>query len=86
MIPPKTFNTVAQSAHFFSGLAVVLVCARLRVSWPVTVGAWTAFTLAKEFWFDFRYETPEVRGSSLLDAVVSLLGAGAGLALLAVTA
>lgn len=83
MISVKEFNTVAQLSHAGWGLAIVFGPMALVHSWKVTLivaGVWIAYTLVKEFWYDYHYETPEVRGSSLLDAGVQI---GASLVALA---
>jgi len=89
MIDDKTFNTVAQSAHFFSGLAVILVAALfthgmgLKLLW-VTLAA-IALELLKEFWYDAKYEIDEVRGNSWEDTLVTFGGVGVAWLLLLVS-
>jgi hypothetical protein len=79
-IDPKTFNQVAQLGHFAGGAAIVL--AVVVISHHRTYCVWALLAVAalaaiKEFWYDEKYETTEVRGSSLQDFIFYLLGAGA---------
>jgi hypothetical protein len=78
MIDDKTFNTVAQLGHFAGGAAIVL--AFTVIAWNRQASIYGLLTVAalaaiKEFWYDQRYETPEVRGSSLEDFSFYLVGA-----------
>jgi hypothetical protein len=83
-IDDATFNLVSQSAHFFSGLAVILVGGLFGFQLE-TFALWIVFTAAKEFWWDPRYETTEIQGDAWLDTCVSLGGGAVGLALLAIS-
>ncbi len=64
-----SLNTVSQFAHAgvaYSITLSLLMALGLTALWwflPIAVGlaAW------KEFWYDYKYETAEVRGSSLED-------------------
>ncbi len=82
MIPPVTFNRVAQAGHFAGGLAVVW---GLHILWHAgllgLIGV-IAFAAVKEFWWDYRYESPEVRGSSVTDFVFWTVGACGAFAVL----
>lgn len=75
-----SFNTVAQIAHVAVAYAVVLslllVLGPGSLYWliPVSVGA----AAIKEFWYDEKYESASVRGSSLEDFLwycVGIIGA-----------
>lgn len=74
MIPPETFNTVAQMSHLFFGAFVTLIW---RNPWFV-IGLLILTTL-KEFWYDFKYEIAAVRGSSLEDLLFYWAGIGLGI-------
>lgn len=78
MIDNKEFNTVAQLSHFGGGLAVIfgsiVLFGASSMWWSILILA--ILTFLKEFWYDFKYETPEVRGSSKLDFVMYMVGAG----------
>lgn len=84
MITDKQFNILAQKAHFVAGLAAVWGAAVLIPQlgqMPMRDGARAGlcalivFAMIKEFWYDYKYETPEVRGSSLEDFAFYALGA-----------
>ena len=83
MISEKQFNMVSQFSHFGWGLAVVLTGNLFHKALPVG-GLWLLYAAIKEFFYDERYETPEVRGSSLEDFVFQAMGAGVALVLIAV--
>ncbi len=83
MISDKQFNTLAQISHFGWGTAVVLAGNLFHARFPVA-GAWLLYAAIKEFFYDQRYETPEVRGSSLEDFLFQAAGAAVGLILVAV--
>ena len=82
MIDNKTFNEVSQLGHFAGGAAIVLAfgVARHVAPWPV-YGFVLVLVLAaiKEFWYDEKFETTEVRGSSGEDFLFYMVGAGAAL-------
>jgi hypothetical protein len=69
VVDEKTFNLVSQMGHFAGGLA----CAwGSYMFWGWHGALWSILVLAvlvgiKEWWWDNRYETAEVRGSNLLD-------------------
>ena len=78
MIDDKTFNQVAQAGHFAGGAAIVLaVQVILKRPEAGLYGFLIVTVLAaiKEFWYDRYYETAEVRGSSLEDFLLYLIGA-----------
>jgi hypothetical protein len=81
-ITPKLFNSVAQAGHFAGGAAIVLA---IVVLWRATYAPFAGFSIVllasaiKEFWFDYKYESTEVRGSSLEDFLMYLAGAGAAM-------
>ncbi len=83
MIDPKTFNSVAQAGHFACGMLCVFGPAYLfGHSYSYCgAGAITLYALAKEFWWDEKYESTEVRGSSLEDFIFYVLGAAGALLL-----
>jgi hypothetical protein len=74
-----TYNTVAQFAHvgmaYAITLSVLLIGNGAVLYWylPVAVG----LAAAKEFWYDYKFESPEVRGSSLVDFTFYLVGISA---------
>lgn len=82
MIDPKEFNMVAQNAHWEAGLCWVwgtIILFGPQYMW-YAVGSGVAITAWKEFWYDYKYETDEVRGSSLEDFAfywIGLFGAAA---------
>lgn len=73
-----SLNEVSQFAHFGIAYAItlsLLVLLGFHMLWwylPVAIGlaAW------KEFWYDYHYETPAVRGSSLEDFLFYMIGIG----------
>ena len=79
-----SLNTVSQFAHFgvaYSITLSLLIIFGFSMLWwflPVAIGlaAW------KEFWYDYRYETPDVRGSSLEDFLFYVGGVGAAVVFL----
>jgi hypothetical protein len=76
MINPTTFNTVSQISHALGG-AFAMVCGAFLFG-PhslLYIGpAFVIYAAAKEFWYDFQYESAAVRGSSLEDFLFYLLG------------
>ena len=58
-----TYNELAQAAHFFGAAFIVLAAARFGpfLHWYLTVGL-LCYAAVKEFWYDLRYERPEVSG------------------------
>lgn len=79
-IDPSEFNMVSQNAHWEAGLAwvwgAILLVGPQAMWWAFGIGIVAAGV--KEFWYDEKYETIEVRGSSLEDFTfycVGLVGA-----------
>ena len=73
-----SFNTVSQFAHagvaYSITLSVLMLGGIHALYWflPASVG----LAAAKEFWYEYHYETVEVRGSSLQDFLFYSLGIG----------
>ena len=66
-----TYNELAQMDHFFAGFAIEAVAICYGVVGVVTL-ALAAYVLGREFWFDLKYETPEISGGikgGILDTV-----------------
>jgi hypothetical protein len=82
-ISPKVFNDVAQSGHFLAGCLAIFAPVVLLGGWWRFPGAAAIvlFAAGKEFWYDARYETAEVRGSDLEDFSFYIAGALISLAL-----
>lgn len=76
-ITPKLFNQISQLAHFAGGAAIVLTVVVL--GWHALWGFVGVAILSalKEFWYDYKYESDEVRGSSAEDFAFYMVGAGA---------
>ena len=84
-IDPKTFDRVAQSAHFFSGVCFGFFPSYFGIGlWP-TIFFWLVCFAMKEFWYDEKYEPPAVRGSSLKDFLVQTLGLAVGVGIYVVS-
>ena len=80
-IDPRTFNAVAQSGHFLAGcLAVFAPIVLIGPAWrwwgALGIVLWAA---GKEFLWDPRYESAEVRGSSVEDFCYYIFGAALSL-------
>lgn len=73
MIDDKTFDDVSQFAHAGCAAFLVLVGANLGYPWTAA-GLMLLWALGKEFIYDEKYETPEVRGSSLTDFAFYCVG------------
>lgn len=69
-----SFDTVSQSAHFFSATFVVHA---LHGHWWAIAACIVAAAI-KEFWYDQHFESAEVRGSNLKDFSFYCLGIAAG--------
>lgn len=79
-ITPKLFNQISQLGHFAGGAAITLATVVLwHESYAPVVGFLivTCAAAIKEFWYDEKYESTEVRGSSAEDFAFYILGAGA---------
>ncbi len=79
----KLFNAISQMSHWLGGAFAVLAgytLFGLKGMW-LSVGAVFIGAAVKEFWFDYKYESTEVRGSSLEDFLFYILGLviGAGI-------
>ncbi len=78
MIENKTFYRVAQASHVLGGGMFVLLptywfdLTFFGSAWCVVLGICLA--LVKEFWYDFKYEGPDERGSSTTDFEFYMLG------------
>jgi len=75
-IDPKTFNMVAQNAHWEAGMCWIfggIILFGPGVMWWF-LGIGVVVTAWKEFWYDYKYETEIVRGSSLEDFVFYCVG------------
>ena len=77
-----SINTVSQFAHvgvaYAVTLSVLMVVGIQAIYWFIPMGVGAA--AVKEFWYDAKYETAEVRGSSLQDFLFYCAGiAGAAL-------
>src|SRR4051812_19309612 len=84
-IDDKEFDKVAQLSHFAWGALVILVEYTLGLSlvailWTLPVGV--AMAAWKEFYWDYAYESVEVRGSSLKDFLFYCLGMGFAMGLI----
>ena len=76
MIEDKEFNQVSQLSHFGGAAAIVyglIVLAGMSAMWPTFI-VLAIIAGVKEFWYDYHYETTEVRGSSLEDFLFYLAG------------
>lgn len=83
MITDKQFDDLAQKAHFFGAACFIFALDDL---WHAPGTAFVVLVFAavlKEFWYDYKYEDPEVRGSSMRDFGYYIAGAGNALAVLA---
>jgi len=77
MIEDKEFNQVAQLSHFGGACAIIyglIVLCGSSAMWPAVIVLAIVCGI-KEFWYDYHYETTEVRGSSLLDFAMYMAGA-----------
>lgn len=76
MISDSDFNRVSQSAHLLAGaLAVCATVAIFGASYKwYGAGGIIIFAAIKEFWYDYKYETPEIRGSSSEDFAFYCIG------------
>ena len=77
----QEFDLVSQLAHVFSGICFGFFPAHFGLSLWIVVPLWLAVFAAKEFWYDYRYESAAVRGSSLKDFCFCVLGLAMGVGL-----
>ncbi len=80
-ITPKLFNQVAQLGHFAGGAAIVLATVVLWHSHYAPLAGFGVVTFGaalKEFVYDEKFESAEVRGSSYEDFLFYMIGATAG--------
>ena len=83
MITVKQYNLLAQFNHIMFGALAVFAPATFfdRKTVLYMAGAFFIYAATKEFWYDEKYETPEIRGSSLEDFLFYILGLGVALGL-----
>ena len=79
MVDEKEFDFVAQLSHLGWGIAVVLLADKLFHRAASMAILWIIYAAIKEFYWDYKYETPEVRGSSAKDYLFQVLGALIGI-------
>lgn len=61
-----TYDNLAQAAHALAGYGIALTAARFGTQPLVVVSIlFVVYAAAKEFWFDVKYERPEVSGGLL---------------------
>jgi len=72
-------SILAQLAHFFAGYSFCLTGYRFGHVWLIGLLALEAWSIPKEFWFDYKYEDAATRGSSPLDYTMYQVGFGVGL-------
>jgi hypothetical protein len=75
------FEFTSQAAHFFAAFAVMQTV-RLHSSHRaslIVAGSGFIAAAAKEFWYDYRYESADERGSSFLDFAMYAAGICAGM-------
>lgn len=68
-IPASFWNLVGELAHVGWGALIVLACAAIFgkwITWYVAI-LFMIYAAIKEFWYDQNYETPDERGSNLVD-------------------
>jgi hypothetical protein len=83
-ITDQDFDYVSQNAHLCLGALIVMTPAALGASnkvLAIVVLAFLALMAVKEFWYDYKYETAEIRGSSLRDYCFYSLGVCIGLSI-----
>jgi len=81
MIDPRDYDSVAQNAHMLFGALMVFLPTYIFGPDALWYGMalFFAFAMVKEFWYDEKYETEEVRGSSIKDFIFYMIGAILGL-------
>lgn len=68
---------IAQSAHFFSAIAVILTAHHLCGKKPalIAAGIFTVCAFIKEFWYDLNYELPkQTVADGILDFCFYMIG------------
>lgn len=78
-------NFLAQSTHFFSAIATVMIISRFWGKTAGLIGAGIFIILAaiKEYWYDLVYELPKQSlGDSSLDFIFYLIGTSAAACIL----
>lgn len=61
-----TYDNLAQAAHALAGYGIALTAARFGTQPLVVVSIlFVAYAAVKEFWFDLKYERPDVSGGLL---------------------
>jgi hypothetical protein len=87
MIDNETFDKVAQNSHWAGGLA--LIYGSIALFGPDYLIHFTLFGVTyaavKEFWWDYHYESTEVRGSSAEDFAYYCVGLAVALVSYAVS-
>jgi hypothetical protein len=73
-VDAKTFNQVSQMSHIAGGLALVFGAQVLFGSYIIATVIFLLLAAIKEFWYDYKFETEIVRGSSLMDFVFYTVG------------
>jgi len=84
VIDLKTFDRVSQSSHWLGGAfaligSVYLFGEDCKIFAGVII---LVLAAVKEFWYDYKFETSEVRGSSLKDFLFYVLGVATGFAMI----
>lgn len=83
----KTFNMVSQNAHWLTGMSYAFFF--MVIGHPhlllYAIPFYILLTAWKEFWYDYKYETSEIRGSSLEDFIFYQIGWIGGLIVYFVT-
>ena len=78
MIENSEFNQVAQLSHFGGAAAIIygsiVLFGGISAMWPAFF-ILLIISGVKEFWYDYHYETTDVRGSSLEDFLFYMAGA-----------
>jgi hypothetical protein len=82
-VDERTFNLISQLGHFAGGLAVVFGSYSFW-GWHgalISILVLAGLVAIKEFWWDNKYESVEVRGSNFLDWSMWMVGAAVALVL-----
>lgn len=72
----KMFNMVSQNAHWLTGMAYFNFFVVIhKIHWLVyAMPIYWVLTAWKEFWYDARFETAEIRGDSVEDFAFYQIG------------